>query len=164
MRNEIKTHLPNIIALGFYDGATEGFTVGHREGVVCYFKIIAWDGDQDTRLYVVSEIDSSAYDEFVMILLRNGEIPSPLMWIPPWRFRVENDERRANQIVDDCKRTLLSSHSLVLGYSIDDINSKKIELADSRIRDIRELLNHDHPADLADLSRMLHLPLWNSTD
>ena len=164
MRSEIKTELPNIIALDFYDGATEGFMVGHKASVVFYFKMIAWDGDQDTRLYVVSEIDSSAYDELVTILLRNGETPSQLMWIPPWSFQIENDERRANQIVDDCERTLLESHSLVLGYSIDDNNSMKIELEASRVQDIRELLKQDLPADLAGLSSKLHLPSWKVTD
>ena len=98
-----------ITAFDFYDGAIEGLAPSIKQFRHCYFKLIAWDHDQDKRLYVISEIDQSKYNKLLALLVRTQEQSSTSVWLPSWSFYNKSDEEKANSLVESFRAALLSS-------------------------------------------------------
>ena len=46
-----------ILALSYYDGATEGFIDGMWDSNIYFFKVVAWDQNQDERLYLLGKVE-----------------------------------------------------------------------------------------------------------
>ena len=150
---------PELIVLDYYDGATEGIFRSKKERVVRYFRMIAWDENQEKRLYAMHEGDSDPYRELVRILLRNGEDPSCAVWMPKWKFTEKSDEERANEIVEDLEKKLLDSRKLMLGFSFDGTHSKEIDLDDSSMKVVRNILSRGYAENMANLSSEIKFPM-----
>lgn len=141
-------HCPQLIAIGFYDGPTEGFAQGVEGIPVCFFKVVAWDENQDRRLYLLSRVDERTYEELVAILAKSQGI-LPNIWTPDWSFDEAAIELRANRIVDEARRSLAASALVALGESplgvLDVIvpTSRQLESA-------RNLADAEWPGNLDD--------------
>ena len=100
MTDEQKSSQIEIIALDFYDGATEGFALSVGELGVAYFKLIAWDENQDQRLFVVVSIEKLIFNSIFRLLSFSNSAPSSSVWLPNWIFKNHQDETEENEIID----------------------------------------------------------------
>ena len=114
-----------VIAINFYDGATEGFALFVKNYGACYFKLIAWDSNQDKRLYLVTKIDEFVFIRLLELLACKQKPLSTPVWLPNWVFSNDNDEKQANDIIDSCESNLQISSTLILGTQI---NSKLVKI------------------------------------
>jgi len=87
MNNEQDLSQVEIIALEFYDGAKEGFALSVGNLGPSYFKLIAWDENQDQRLFVVISIAKLIFDTIFDLLSLGNDKPVSKMWLPNWTFR-----------------------------------------------------------------------------
>lgn len=58
-----------VLAIGYYDGPTEGFTGCETCGTVFRFKLLDWDEGQDTRVFCLSEIRGKRFADLARELL-----------------------------------------------------------------------------------------------
>ena len=119
MTDEQKSSQIEIIALDFYDGATEGFALSVGELGVSYFKLIAWDENQDQRLFVVVSIEKLIFNSIFRLLSFSNSAPSSSVWLPNWSFKNHQDETEANEIIDASVTDIKSKGILVLGDQVD---------------------------------------------
>lgn len=106
-----------IIAIGFYDGPTEGFVRGLESDSVHYFKVVAWDDGQDRRLYLLGRVEGSVFDQ-VLALLGEMDQPRSAVLTPLWRFDNAEREASVNQLVEAGRRALDSATQFALGLSL----------------------------------------------
>jgi hypothetical protein len=72
-----------ILALGYYDGPTEGL-LQCDSGRVYRFEILAWDSEtQDVRVFSLAPIPPAAFDQLAELFARR-EKPRWPVWIPSW--------------------------------------------------------------------------------
>lgn len=72
-----------ILALGFYDGPTEG-VLQCGPGRVYHFEILAWDPEtQDVRVFSLAPMPPAACDRLAELFARR-EKPRWPMWVPSW--------------------------------------------------------------------------------
>lgn len=109
---------PRLIAVGFYDGPTEGFVRGFETGFAHYFKVVAWDDEQDCRLYLLGRIEEFVFDQLLALLLEGGQAILGEVFAPAWKFGDANREAQACAIVEKGRRTLNSPTFVVLGKSL----------------------------------------------
>jgi len=107
-----------MLAIDYFDGATEGF-IDQFEGAGPYFfKVIAWDSDQNKRLYSMARVDCSTFSELVDLLSQTHPPVSTATWIPTWNFDDEKLRSRANAIVDAARRSLQPPVLLAVGEDL----------------------------------------------
>lgn len=138
-----------IIALDFYDGATEGFALSLGVYGPCYFKMLAWDDNQEQRLFALAKIDGALIEELITLLEPQESVPSSRIWIPKWKFRKAGEEKRADEIVGSSQDRLRSSGSLILGFAITDASAKEIEFDDEVARHVSQFLIATEPDKLS---------------
>lgn len=136
-----------VIALDFYDGATEGFALSVGELEACYFKLIAWDEDQDHRLFVVVSIARLVFDTIFGLLSNCNDPPSTKIWLPEWNFRNRQDEAEANKLMESCKIDMKSRAILVLGNQVDSASSDMFALNDSLISFVERAMKNPESLD-----------------
>lgn len=146
---------PGVIALDYYDGATEGVALSVKECGSCYFKLIAWGKGQDKRLYSVSRIDTSKYDQLLALLVRGQKLPSVPVWLPEWKFRDKRDEQEANNLVDSFQVDICSSKLLVFGKDISDGSIMIIKINDQVMSEVNKILKFGKPDNLSNWLPML---------
>ncbi len=140
---------PKILALSYYDGATEGFLDGMGDDQVYFFKVAAWDQEQDRRLYVLGAIDRAIYLELVDILVRSQPLSKNAIWVPAWMFSSPEMEVRANEIVEISKRSVRNPACLALGEDLTDA-IKVARPTPSGLASAIALADRSSPGDLAD--------------
>ncbi|WP_157597907.1 MULTISPECIES: hypothetical protein [unclassified Rhizobacter] len=116
----MKASSPRLVALGFYDGPTEGFVRGVESGFAHYFKAVAWDDDQDRRLYLLGRVEERVVDQLLALLAEPGQAISSAVFTPAWAFGDAQREALANKLVEEGRRTLNSPALVVLGSSLLD--------------------------------------------
>ena len=131
-----------IIALGFYDGATEGFSLCIKDLGVSYFKLIAWDENQDQRLFVVVPIAKLIFDTIFNLLSLSNDPPNSSVWLPKWVFKSNQDETKANQIVNNCVSDINSKGVFILGDQINNGTIYTNIIHDDLIRSIHDAMNN----------------------
>ena len=114
------TAAPKVLALSYYDGATEGFLDGMGDDQVYFFKVAAWNTDQDRRLYVLGQVARAIYLELLVILMKSQRVSASSTWAPTWVFANPEMEARANEIVEISKRSIISPACLALGADLID--------------------------------------------
>lgn len=143
------TTSPKVLVLSYYDGATEGFINGTGDDQVYFFKLAAWDQDQDRRLYVLGQVNRAIYLELLDILVKTQRPSTSTSWIPAWMFAHPEMEARANEIVEISRRSMSNSSHLALGNDLTDAikveNPKPHALAAAIA-----LANGSMPGNLAD--------------
>lgn len=143
----------DVIALDFYDGATEGFAKSVGSYEFCYFKLIAWDDAQDERLFAAVAISEIEYDELVSILTSSEAMPASSIWIPKWQFENDSTKNRADEIVGTIQNRLRSSGFLLLGLKVTDSATKIREFDGTLGQQIGQYLEADAPDDLSNWSK-----------
>lgn len=144
---KLEKTLPKVIAVDYYDGANEGFANGVLQEH-CYFKLIAWDPDQDQRLYAVVEISRLQYERVVSLLGNAQDVPSRPLWIPRWEFASLEDEQEINELLLQCRNRLVSEGVLLLARQIDELPTWKAEITDKLSPRVAAVLARGVPDDL----------------
>lgn len=119
--------VPEIIALDFYDGPTEGYALDLRDHGPCYFRMIAWGDDQDERLFAATKADRASIDKLIELLGLDEEKLGNAVCVPRWRFQTSGQEKQADDIVTASQNNLRSSGFLILGNSITSEHAVEIE-------------------------------------
>lgn len=111
----VTTSTTKVLALAYYDGVTEGFLNGMGDDQVYFFKVVAWDKNQDQRLFLLGQVDRAVYLELLDILAKNQEVPIDSTWMPVWSFGNPEMQARANNLVLIGKRSLEFPAFLAIG-------------------------------------------------
>lgn len=142
-----------IIALEYYDGATEGFALAVGNLGVSYFKMIAWDDNQDKRLFIAVPVGRAVFSKVLDLLTVINIQPISKVWMPDWSFANSKDEANANKIVESCRRELKSKGNLVLGDNINGESLRLFAIADALNESVQRAMNE--PENLGDWLRKL---------
>ena len=138
-----------VIALDYYDGATEGF-MAHSDGAdgARMFKMIAWDQDEDRRLFAVCDIPLQDFMALHELLVLANTRSDGSVWMPSWEFSNNADHRKANVILRRCKEMLTTRPDLAIGKHINDA---EIQSVPEQIReDVVRALSRRTPEDIED--------------
>lgn len=114
----MNSNVPIILALAYYDGATEGYFNRSEDDRIYFFKTVAWDASQDQRLFLLCQVRDSDYLELLEILSNTQKNPNLPVWIPDWTFNNAKSQERANKIIETSKDELKNSRLLMLGESL----------------------------------------------
>jgi hypothetical protein len=137
----------NILATDYYDGATEGFVVQPADAGVKYFRLIAWDSEQDRRLFVIADVDSKELSRLEDLLKASGQSPKEQTWLPEWRFSGSCDAAEADDIVERCRSKLRETGQFGLGNRPDA--SKSLGPVTRVLQqDVLEAINRNAAGDL----------------
>lgn len=109
---------PKLIVLEFYDGPTEGFVRRVEYGLVYYFRTVAWDAQQDRRLYLLGIVDESVFVKLLGLLNERNPMMGKVVLTPIWEFDNSEQEIQANKLIEESQRTLNSPDLVVLGTSL----------------------------------------------
>lgn len=140
---------PKVIAFEYYDGATEGFAEHLLDGSDCYFTLVAWDSDQDDRLYAAVKVERSLYARVTSLFGKAQEIPSLPVWIPRWEFADTNDEGEATELVRLCRSRLNREGYLLLTRQIGEQPTQMVVITGDLAPKVNEVLMRGAPDDLA---------------
>ena len=80
-----------VLSLGWYDGTTFGMAQCSSCSAIFKYDVMAWDGEQDRRIFVFSPISRWDFDSVIQLLSRN-EKPLWPFWNPRWNFASEEKE------------------------------------------------------------------------
>src|SRR5919204_827193 len=73
-----------VLALGYYDGPTEGALQCAPEGPVYQFEMLAWDeSTQDLRVFGLAPLPLTAWEQLTS-LYAHHETPHWPVWVPSW--------------------------------------------------------------------------------
>lgn len=137
-----------ILATGYYDGPIEGFSLEQTTvGTARFFRVIAWDAEQDQRLFAVVDIDRMELTKLEALLDVAVQKPITPVWIPEWRFRDESDTAEANRILAQCKDRLKSECQLAIGEELGS-SARSVRFTEQQRRDIADAIDRDTPDDL----------------
>jgi hypothetical protein len=90
-----------VIALGWYDGPTEGLVRCGACGQVYRFDLLdSVDEDRGIRLYSLASVPADTLDRLVD-LLSPFMTPSWPMWAPLWKFPAEDNRIAVERVVDE---------------------------------------------------------------
>lgn len=100
-----------MVVLDFYDGVTEGFALSLGSPGPVYFKMLAWDADQDERLFAVVIVPLALYERLFRLV-------GSLEW-PVWDTLGESELKDIEKIVKDCRTRLISEGNFFLGPQLE---------------------------------------------
>lgn len=140
MNHEQNSLQVKTIALDFYDGVTEGFTISIKDLGISYFKLIAWDETQDQRLFVVIPIERQTFDTIFKLLSLSNDPPHSPVWLPKWIFKNDQDETQANEVIDACLSDIKSKGILMLGNEIENLFYRNFAINDSLVESIHKAI------------------------
>lgn len=109
----------NILATDYYDGATEGFVAQAAGDSVKYFRLIAWDSEQNQRLFLMADVDRKELSRLEDLLRTSGQTRKQQTWLPEWRFGGSGDAAEADEIVERCRTRLQEAGQFALGSQPD---------------------------------------------
>lgn len=132
------------IALGYYDGFTDGLAQCANCGSCYSVKMIDSDDAKDVRIFRFSPLPTEAFDRLVAILSPLGP-PNWPVWLPVWKFESETAESLANRTVADVL-SLQQNVTIIAAFS----PSGHIVLAAKRVSEM--------PDGIADWFRFLSVP------
>jgi hypothetical protein len=93
-----------LISLDYYDGTTSGLIRLDEAATDYRYDLVAWDSNQDIRVFCLSSLAPFAFDKAVEVISILGK-PSWPCWYPLWKFTSQQEreatERRLNAIVGD---------------------------------------------------------------
>ena len=139
-----------VIALDYYDGATEGF-MAHSDGadVARMFKMIAWDQDEDRRLFAVCDISLQDFMALYDLLVLANTTSGGSVWILSREFIDKADHpAEVNEILKRCKKRLITYPGLVMGKHIDDAETQIISVPEQIRKDVVRALSRRTPEDI----------------
>ena len=87
-----------ILTIDWYDGFTSGAVLREWSQTAYRFDLITWGPGQDMRVFALSRIDISAFNEVVQ-LWSQLELPTWPVWHIPWR-KMSEDLSKWNRELD----------------------------------------------------------------
>jgi hypothetical protein len=94
-----KSPITQILALGFYDGPTNGLLRCGEDGRVYRFDLLDDDLEQDIRIFGLAPLDSNAMTRLVEALSPYQESRWPV-WVPRWEFPKEAIRSALDNLTD----------------------------------------------------------------
>lgn len=141
---------PKVIALDYYDGPLEGVSVGAFGCRCCYFKLLAWDGLGDNRLFAVVAIEHSQYEEIARALASAQPVPATPVWLPQWKFASDALARRVRLLLDGYRQRSRSPEFLCLNFSAQLQPSQMYPVSDHLRDKIEAAVARGEVSDLND--------------
>src|SRR4051812_4103582 len=83
-----------LLALGYYDGPTDGFLLDERGGQAFHFEMLDSDEEDNLRIYRLAPVPAEAVRALIEALTR-FEPPRVPSWVPGWRAEMEVPVRTA---------------------------------------------------------------------
>lgn len=124
---------PQIVSLDYYDGAIEGVASSLIEGSDCYFKLLAWDGDQDKRMYCVVKIDSSDFLFLLSVAEEKSVSPLSQTIMLEWCSLSAAEKEQIDVLVERSRRKFKFDGYLVFASQITADKSFGILKVDAKI-------------------------------
>lgn len=87
-----------IVALGYYDGPTSGVAECEHCPESYRFDMLAWDVQQDVRVYSLSALPPNSVAELVKCIPAPNPPHWPV-WVPTWRFGSREKEEETQRQV-----------------------------------------------------------------
>jgi hypothetical protein len=140
---------PSVIAFGYYDGVTEGIARRAFGGADCYFKVIAWDGGQDDRLFAAVEVSAQDYLSVASLLGKGQRTSSHDTWVPEWVFSSEEDRHEMEVILKKFKDDVVRKGVLLFAEGIGQKEALRVEIDPAMAARVTEALHKEAPGDLA---------------
>lgn len=134
-----------IIVLQYYDGVTEGFALSIATIGSAYFKMIAWDDDQDQRLFIASPVDLSIFESIVTMFSGTASQHIQVL-LPKWSSMDDRMKQGVNEAIQNSRVNLNKKRVLVLGAHIDSDGARVYPVSDS-IGDLKRAMKQ--PENLA---------------
>lgn len=150
-----KSKVPEVVALGYYDGPTEGIARSIGEFGPCYFKTIAWDEWEDVRLYAICPIGHLISEELLANFFNLWCDPQkPVCVLTP----EESVDEQVQSIFDQV--AVFKSHAwqngfFVLGESPWDSSMKVFQLEQSARDKVEKALSSGAIEDLSNWESLL---------
>jgi len=88
-----------IIVLGYYDGPISGLLQCADCPTAYRFELIAWDSNQDNRVFSLAEVDSDVFESVIHTLASVQEPKWPI-WVVDWKFESTTEEKRIHDSID----------------------------------------------------------------
>ncbi len=80
----IPSPVREVLALGYYDGPTDG-VLRCADRRVYRFELLTWDPEtQDLRVFALSPLPVAAWDQLIALCTCGG-VPRWPVWVPSWR-------------------------------------------------------------------------------
>lgn len=123
-----KWRVSRLVALGYYDGPTEG-VVELADGWGAYsFNMIAADTERDLRAIKLATLPPTKFDELVRLLEEElGPARWPI-WVPMWEFR--SDERR--RVAEERVNAIYATAEPIAIAACDDTLERCLKVKDLR--------------------------------
>ena len=116
-----------MLVTGFYDGPTDGFVECLRCGRAYAFRMLAWDEEQDVRVYGLAALDESLRSIRVEEL-RLPELDEPVTLVPPVG---EQEQQAIERLAARPVQYVVAAVSLLRGV----LAGKSVDSGDTSERD-----------------------------
>jgi len=88
----MKSPFNQILCLGFYDGPTSGFARCAKASLAYYFETVAWDAEQENRVYSLAEMHNDVFDSATEAL-SHIEQPRWPVWLPNMQSLPDHEQK-----------------------------------------------------------------------
>jgi hypothetical protein len=103
-----------LVATGFYDGPTSGYTECETCRSLYQFTMLEWDAGQDVRVFVLEEKRGTSFEAIVATIASKGEQPRWPVWVPHAPLPAEAEEKVAHLIANTSSaRLIVAAENLV---------------------------------------------------
>jgi len=99
-----------VLCLDFYDGPISGLARCKESDLAYAFEMIAWDDEQDNRIYSLAEVDAQVFDAVAEIFYGKTK-PTSSFWCPRYE---EGKNAAANKAMANIPepKYVVASHSI----------------------------------------------------
>jgi hypothetical protein len=108
-----------VIVDDYYDGSISGFIQSYSLNTSYYFKLIAWDDEQNRRLFALYDFPSDEFFKLERELAHYGEIPNYPIWVLKWKFDSNSSEKNAELAIKLAMDKKLDIRTLMLTEQIN---------------------------------------------
>jgi hypothetical protein len=88
----VESIFDKVVSLGWYDGTTSGLAFHALRQFACRFDLLDWGPCQEMRVFALSRIAVSDFEQAVGLLSRS-ETPNWPIWYPRWPISTQEQER-----------------------------------------------------------------------
>ena len=135
------------IAFDYYDGLTEGVSLSLKDNEPYYFKLLAWDKGQDQRLFFLSEVKKSDFNDIFDTLSKGQEMPKSSTWLAQWKFSNSDDEKMITKKLENFWSNKPSF--IALGDSVYDNSLELFEIRKNLAKKVSKALKSKSVDDLS---------------
>jgi hypothetical protein len=143
-------NVASVLAFDFYDGPTEGIAREVLGAGPCYFKMIAWDEQQDVRLFGVVAIDERVFQRWVETVARNSPNSSASVQLVTHTFPLTSTDGNLEMELEKWIEQLPQSGFLVCGTAVDSLDARRYSIPESMGMRFTEAMKSNAPESLSD--------------